>query len=139
MAKLSAMDRQFDKQSVRSTSNAKRLRREMTKPEVLLWIRLKSSAQTEFKIRRQKVVLSKYVVDFFYEDQRIAFEIDGKIAHELKSGKDEIRQQEIEGSGISFVRIPASYVLRDPDAVAQLIFRICSGELGIDDLDLSLQ
>ncbi len=106
----------------------------MSLPEVLLWQRLKSSANPEFKIRRQYPVLEKFVVDFFYVDQQIAFEIDGQV-HSLKSDKDAVRQKEIEALGIVFVRIPAKWVLRNPDEVVRFIFDICSGEIRIEDLE----
>jgi hypothetical protein len=49
-----------------------------------------------------------------------------------------LRQEKIEGLGIAFVRIPAQWILRDPEAVASLIMSLCARELDIDELDESL-
>ncbi len=93
------------------------------------------SANGEFNIRRQHPVYELYVVDFFYEGLQIAFEIDGKYAHALKEERDTIRQQRIEATGVAFVRIPASWVLRNPGEVAQFILDICAGIILLEDLD----
>ena len=118
---------------------ARSLRRKMSLPEVLLWKKLKPSVNGEFDIRRQHPVLGRYVLDFFYSELQIAFEIDGKYVHEMKFERDQIRQKEIEAAGIVFVRIPASWVLRNPSEVAQFILDICAGVLTVDDLDDSLK
>ena len=111
------------------------MRRRLTLPEVLLWARLKPSINGEFNIRRQHPVRELFVVDFFYEDLQIAFEIDGKFVHGLKGEHDAARQQSIEATGVAFVRIPASSVLRNPDEVAKFILDICAGVIALEDLD----
>ena len=111
----------------------------MSLPEVLLWIRLKPSANGQFDIRRQHPVLGRYVLDFFVPHLQLAIEIDGKIAHVGQEERDEKRQANVEALGICFVRIPARWVLRDPDEVANVILSLCSGEITMDDLDDSLK
>ena len=108
-------------------------------PERLLWNRLNESNGNQFKLRRQVPVLSRYVIDLFYVDQMIAFEIDGKSFHDDRLEYDDLRQQEIEKLGVVFVRIPARWVLRAPGEVAEFILQICSGELSLEDLDISLR
>lgn len=107
----------------------------MTLPEVLLWKILKPSSNKQFDIRRQHPVLGRYVVDFFHADTQIAFKIDGKYVHALRTEQDNLRQQEIEATGVAFVRIPASWVLKNPSEVADFILLLCSGELKVDDID----
>src|SRR3546814_18208556 len=71
---------------VRSTAlkNARRLRREMTLPEVLLWQRLKGRSQG-FKFRKQHPV-GIVVLDFYCAAKRTAIEIDGTV-HDMGDRK----------------------------------------------------
>lgn len=97
-----------------------------------------SSVNGEFNIRRLHPVHELYVVDFFYEDLQIAFEVDGMYAHALKRDRDVGRQSRIESTGVAFIRIPARWVLRNPDEVACFILDICAGVIGLEDLDPDL-
>ena len=117
---------------------AKGLRKRMSLPEVLLWQKIKPSVNGLFDIRRQHPILDNFVLDFFHPDLQLAIEINGKFVHEGREEQDAVRQAKIEATGIAFVRIPASWVLRDPEAVASLIISLCARELEIDDLDESL-
>ncbi|MBS1701302.1 MAG: DUF559 domain-containing protein [Armatimonadetes bacterium] len=132
------MEKKFERQSPEIIARARRLRKHLSLPERLLWRRLQKRNGNQFKIRRQIPLLNRYVVDFFYEDQRIAFEIDSSQAHDDRNEYDQRRQADIEAIGIVFVRIPARWVLRAPDEVADFILKICSCEIGIEDLDDSL-
>ena len=127
-----------DKNSKRIVGVARGLRRRMSLPEVLLWQRLRPSVNGMFDIRRQHPVLDQYVLDFFYPDLQMAFEIDGSHFHDGKEEYDARRQSDIEATGIAFVRLPARWILRNPGEVVDIILRLCSGELVIDDLDESL-
>jgi len=132
------MQRKFEKQSPEIIARARELRDNLSLPEKLLWRRLQKRAGNQFKIRRQYPVLDRYVIDFFYVDLQLAFEIDGKGAHEGQEVYDARRQKQIEALGISFVRIPARWVLRAPDEVVDIILMLCSGELSVDELDMSM-
>jgi very-short-patch-repair endonuclease len=63
----------------RSVRRARRLRREMSLPEVLLWQSLRG-CPGELKFGRQHPS-GPYDLDFFCSDARLAIEIDGE-AHE---------------------------------------------------------
>ncbi len=104
--------------------NAKRLRREMSLPEVLLWNRLRGKP-LGVKFRNQHPV-ANYVIDFYHAPKRIGFEIDG-ISHDLgdRPERDQGRDAELAKMGIEVVRIPASDVLKNVDAVAESIVRYC--------------
>ena len=99
---------------------AKRLRREMTLPEVLLWRALRERPYG-LKFRRQHAS-GAYVLDFFCSDARLAIEIDG-FAHDTgdRPARDEARDAWFERSGIATVRIPAADVLRDVVAALEVI------------------
>jgi very-short-patch-repair endonuclease len=104
--------------------NAKRLRREMSLPEVLLWKRLKGKPMG-VKFRNQHPV-GNYVVDFYHAPKRIAFEIDG-LSHDVGDHpqRDQKRDAELVACGIEVVRIPAADVLKNADTVADFIVRYC--------------
>ena len=104
--------------------NAKRLRREMSLPEVLLWNRLRGKPMG-VKFRNQHPV-ENHIVDFYCAAKRIAFEIDG-IAHDMgnRPARDEQRDARLRSSGIETVRIPAAAVLGDADGIAEAIVKLC--------------
>lgn len=114
---------------------ARKNRQNLSLPEKLLWKRFKDSANKELQIKRQVPVLGKYILDFFYEDLQLAIEVDGSDTYTMKAEEDQIRQQEIEATGIAFLRISARYVLREPDNAAAFILSVCRGELLLEELD----
>ena len=103
-----------------TVQRAKRLRREMSLPEVLLWRNLRGSPQG-VRFRNQHPA-GVYVLDFFCARANLAIEIDG-LAHDMgdRPQRDEQRDAWLQDYRIDTVRIPASEVLRDPVAVAESI------------------
>jgi very-short-patch-repair endonuclease len=99
---------------------ARKLRSDMSLPEVLLWNILRQRPNG-LKFRRQHPV-GPYVLDFYCLDRRVAIEIDG-IAHETgdRPERDMVRDQWSEANRIKVVRIAASDVLEDVQRVAQSI------------------
>jgi len=112
------------KKQPRDVSKARRLRKEMSLPEVLLWARLRGQPDG-IKFRRQHSV-DNYVIDFFVADLKLAIEIDGE-AHNMgdRPIRDARREQELKRYGIETVRIAASDVLRSPEAVAETLVNYC--------------
>jgi very-short-patch-repair endonuclease len=102
--------------------SARRLRRQLSPPEVLLWTRLRGIKP---RIRRQHPI-GPYVADFFCAAARIVLEGDGE-QHGFgnRPERDEARQQWLEAQGLTVIRIPAGDVLRDPDQVADAIHQLC--------------
>jgi very-short-patch-repair endonuclease len=103
---------------------AKRLRRKMTLPEVLLWQRLRRSPNG-IKFRKQHDA-GKYVLDFYCHPARTVIEVDG-IVHDMgdRPFTDDIRDEWLKSLGLNVIRIPAREVLADPDAIAQAIITTC--------------
>ena len=103
-------------------ATARRLRREMSLPEVLLWSELRWA---DVKIRRQHPV-EPYVLDFYCFAAKTAFEVDG-VAHDMgdRPARDEERDAFLAERGIRTVRIPASEVLRSVKDVAEGIIAMC--------------
>ena len=83
-------------------------------------------------------MLNRYVLDFYFAPLRIAFEIDGRAAHEDRSEEDKTRDLALAKIGISTVRIGAYRVFQDCNAVANMIREICLGTLSLSDLEPSM-
>ncbi|MBA2466388.1 MAG: DUF559 domain-containing protein [Sphingomonas sp.] len=103
--------------------NARRLRRALSLPEKLLWVRLRGA---HIRFRRQHPV-GPYVLDFYCAARKLAVEIDGA-AHDFgdRPQRDDVRIAWLEGHEIAVLRISAKDVLADPDAVADALLQLCS-------------
>ncbi|WP_439546416.1 endonuclease domain-containing protein [Sandarakinorhabdus sp.] len=95
---------------------ARTLRRQMTLPEVMLWQHLRGSP-AGLRFRRQHPV-GRYVLDFYCSSRALAVEVDGYV-HQLaaQTSHDEVRDAWLADQGVTIMRIPATDVLRDVDAV----------------------
>jgi very-short-patch-repair endonuclease len=113
------MARQTTKRTVRI---ARKLRREMTLPEVLLWQALK---QSEVRFRKQHPC-GPFVVDFYCAAAKLAIEVEG-IVHDMGENpeRDEARFEWLERQGYSVLRIPAQDVLKDVNGTAEAIVAAC--------------
>ena len=102
--------------------NARRLRRALSLPEKLLWVRLRNA---EMRFRRQHPI-GPYVLDFYCRIARLAIEVDGA-AHDFgdRPRRDDARTKWLKSQNIEVLRIPAKDVLADPDEVANAILRFC--------------
>jgi very-short-patch-repair endonuclease len=113
------MARQTTRRMVRV---ARRLRRTMTLPEVLLWQALKPA---EVRIRKQHPC-GPFVVDFYCAAATLVIEIEG-IVHDMgdRPARDQERFAWLEQQGYAVVRIPAVEVLKDVGEVAEAIVAMC--------------
>jgi very-short-patch-repair endonuclease len=107
---------QAPKPNTGTTKRARSLRRSMSLPEVLLWQALRKQT-TGLKFRRQHAS-GPYIVDFFCNDARLVIEIDGE-GHSRgdQPAHDEARDRWFAKAGLLTLRIPATAVLRELDAV----------------------
>ena len=107
---------------------ARRLRRTMSLPEILLWQRLRGSPQG-LAFRKQHPI-DPYVADFYCAASRLVVEIDGK-AHDMgdRPKRDEARTAFLTERGYHLLRIAAQDVLKDPDSVAQSIVTYAANPL----------
>ena len=83
-----------------STGVARKLRREMTFEERLLWSRLRS-AQLGLSFRRQEII-GPYVVDFVCYPARLIVELDG--SQHLNSESDRMRDAKLQADGFTILR-----------------------------------
>lgn len=81
---------------------ARKLRKNMTLSEVLLWNQLKQNKMKGYDFHRQKPI-NNYIVDFFCPKLKLIIEIDGK-THIYKGNEDVKRQQRLESLGFHFLR-----------------------------------
>jgi very-short-patch-repair endonuclease len=95
---------------------AKKLRKNSTLSEVLLWNRLKNN-QLGFDFHRQKPI-GNYIVDFYCPDLLLAIEIDGN-SHRFKAKEDLERQKELEEMGVEFLRFTDLQVKKEIDQVVE--------------------
>ena len=105
------------------TYTARKLRREMSPPEVLLWQRLRGS-QLGVKFRRQHPIGS-YIADFYCSPLRLVIEVDGE-AHNMgnRPARDASRDIFLKENGYNVLRIAAFDILKDMDAVIAAIAAI---------------
>ncbi len=110
---------------------ARKLRSEMSLPEVKLWEQLRKRPGG-FKFRRQHPA-GNYVLDFFCASARLAIEVDG-FAHDsyLAAERDRRRSEWLRSQGIGTTRIPAKLILEDVEPVSARIVEICMQRVGIE-------
>ena len=104
-------------------ARARKLRKEMSLPEVLLWRLLKGQPQG-VKFRRQHPS-SEIDMDFYCSDAQLCIEIDG-IAHDMgdRPQRDDARDAWLKAEGIETMRVAAKDVLKDPESIADAILRL---------------
>ncbi|MDB4904155.1 MAG: hypothetical protein JWQ63_3436 [Mucilaginibacter sp.] len=100
---------------------ARKLRKDMTFGEVLLWNELKDDKFWGFDFDRQRCI-DNYIVDFYCKDLMLAIEIDGMSHnHEEAFLKDEIRQSKLESLGVKFIRFSEAEMKYDMQNVIRAI------------------
>ena len=106
-------------------STARKLRKDMSLPEVLLWQRLRGNGNG-LKFRRQHPV-GPYVLDFYCARAKLAIEIDGE-AHNRgdRPLRDEMRDAFLIDRGFKVLRIAAADILKDADIAVEAIVAMAS-------------
>ena len=102
------------------TYAARKLRRAMSLPEVLLWQHLRGG-KTGLKFRRQHPI-GPYIADFYCSGLRLVLEIDGE-THNRGDGPqhDASRDAFMQDNGYRVMRFAAADVLKDVEAVVRSI------------------
>lgn len=110
------MDRIHNKELV---SNAKSLRKNMTKEERHLWYDYLKNKDVRFI--RQKVI-GKYIVDFYCAKAKLVIELDGSQHFEKSAIKyDNERTRYLEQYGLTIVRIPNNEINQNFDGVCEYL------------------
>lgn len=111
----------------RSMASARRLRRQLSLPENLLW-RLLRLNRRELRFRRQYAI-GPFVADFYCSSAKLVIEIDGA-THDQRQDGDGRRDAYMTSLGLRVCRISAADVLANPEAVAEGLYRLCKGVAG---------
>lgn len=102
---------------------ARRLRREQTDAEAVMWGLLRHRRFSDFKFRRQ-VPFRNYVLDFVCFERQIVIEVDG--SQHANSPTDAIRDADLAREGFRVVRYWNNDVLQDREAVTESLFALLS-------------
>jgi very-short-patch-repair endonuclease len=109
---------------------ARRLRRETTRAETLLWEKLRDG-RVGYKFRRQHAI-GPFVVDFYCHAFKVAIEIDGGIhGNPEVAARDALRQESLEGQGLVFLRFANEDVERSADDVVERIMQFLEHRRGV--------
>ncbi len=81
---------------------ARKLRKESTLSEVLLWNQLKGKQIDGYQFMRQEPI-DNYIVDFFCSKLKLIIEIDG-VSHIGKEKSDLKREEQLKSMGFSILR-----------------------------------
>ncbi len=103
----------------------KKLRKNLTPSERLLWSKIRNKQFLGYKFYRQYGVLN-YIVDFYCPIIRLCIEIDG-LSHDTKYNYDKVRQKTIENLDIKVLRFSEFEVRANLDEVLQTIENCCNG------------
>lgn len=99
---------------------SKKLRREMTLPEVLLWQQLRRNTSDQHW--RHQHPAGAYSLDFYCDAAKLCVEVDGE-AHGRgdRPEQDARRDAWLAAKGVATLRVPAAEVLRNLEGVVRLV------------------
>jgi len=108
-----------------SRQNAKTLRREMTPPEIALWLALRKN-DAGLRFRKQHPA-GDYALDFYCAPARLAIEVDGEVhGRGDRPERDAVRDAWLATQGVTVLRYPARDVFSELDAVVRQIIAIAA-------------
>ena len=106
------------------TKTAKKLRRNSSDAERMLWRHLRAKQLQGLKFRRQEQI-GTYIVDFICYEKGTIVEADGG-QHALRQEEDEERTQWLNAQGFTVLRFWNNEVLRNIEGVLQTISSRCN-------------
>ncbi|MBN2031041.1 endonuclease domain-containing protein [bacterium] len=105
------------------TQLARKLRKNSTDAERLLWHHLRGKRFNHLKFRRQQPI-GPYIVDLICFEKRLIIEVDGS-QHNENQKKDLIRTQWLNNEGYQVIRFWNHEVLQNSTDVLEEIWRYC--------------
>lgn len=96
----------------------RRLRRQSTDAELVLWLSLRDRRLHGFKFVRQEAIES-FIVDFVCRDKRLIVEVDG--GQHSDSAGDRARDERLRAAGYTVLRFWNSDVLKNKNGVLEVI------------------
>jgi len=104
---------------------SRKLRKQMTDAEQLLWSHLRGKQLLGVQFNRQKPV-GPYVVDFYAASALLVIEVDGSQHLQTEQGeRDAARDLFLQEQGLMVLRFDDRQVLLETAAVLEEIFRMC--------------
>ncbi|MFM9851260.1 MAG: endonuclease domain-containing protein [Sphingomonadaceae bacterium] len=112
------------RQPIKAVKRARQLRKEMSLPEVLLWVQLQRRPGGHGF--RKQVPQVPYTLDFACLKAMLAIEVDGE-AHNRgdQPRKDEVRDRIMAARGFRTLRLPAYEVLKNMEGCVMAIVAAC--------------
>ncbi len=112
--------------------SARKLRKNMTDSECVLWSRLRGKQLYGVQVYRQKPI-GEYIVDFYIAKAKLVIEVDGS-QHSLNENaeKDRERDAYMNSVGIQVLRFNSIEVLKETDAVVIVIARAVRERLKLE-------
>jgi very-short-patch-repair endonuclease len=107
-----------------TAGRAKRLRRDQTDAERVLWLRLRDRRLEGLKFKRQ-VPIEHYIVDFCCAEARLIIELDGG-QHATRMTEDAARTRVLEAFGYLVLRFWNNDVLQNTDGVLEEIVSVAT-------------
>jgi len=102
---------------------ARRLRREMTRSEKMLWARLRRDQIPDCHFRRQHI-LQGFIADFYCHKVKLIIEVDGGIHDDFRE-KDHIRDGILRAEGYEVIRFANARVENELASVVREIEQAC--------------
>ena len=122
-----------------TAARARKLRRDQTDAESVLWSYLRNRRLGGWKFRRQ-VPKGRYIVDFCCNDARLVVELDGsQHARQTSVERDAVRTAYLQESGYRVMRFWNNEIDEDLDAVLQAIWNKLQEPPLPDDVKHSLE
>jgi very-short-patch-repair endonuclease len=109
-------------------ANSRQLRQNLTDSELSLWRRLRGKQLAGVQFYRQKPI-GDYIVDFYAPTAKLVIEIDGSQHLEAPQvAKDRERDEYLGRLGLTVLRINGRQVLKEAEAVVELIYQTITAQ-----------
>ena len=96
---------------------AKQMRKDSTKAEEILWLRLKNRQLAGLKFRRQHPI-DKFIADFYCHEKKLVIELDGNIHNNSEqTDLDNGRTETLNEFGIPVLRFRNEEVINNIEAI----------------------
>jgi len=105
------------------TKNARKLRKNSTRAESLLWSKLRAKQIVGVKFRRQQPI-GNYIVDFVNVEKQIIVELDGGHHAKIKK-KDSKRDKLLSENGFTVLRFWNNDIFNNLEEVVEVISKKC--------------
>lgn len=101
------------------TRFARRLRRDQTPEEQLLWERFRANRLEGLHFRRQQII-DGFIADFYCHAAGLVIEVDGPV-HLSQREDDAVRDEILQSRGLTVLRVTNEEVRRDIESVLRRV------------------